>query len=83
MNGYETNNIHRDAMGYSHLAPSLSFGLGSKWKRLAVSFGVYSNVARTLIRDVGVHNKVHYPMKTGLMSRGFFAKTSITIFRLR
>lgn len=74
---------HWNAMGYSHLVPNLSFGLGSKWKRLAVSFGVYGNVARTMVRDVGVHNKVHYAMKTGLMSRGFFAKASTTIFRLR
>ncbi|HWV31143.1 MAG TPA: hypothetical protein VN038_15895 [Dyadobacter sp.] len=74
---------HWNATGYSHLAPSLSFAFGSKWKRLAVSFGVYSNVARTMVRDVGVYNKVQYAMKTGIMSRGFFVKTSITVFRLR
>lgn len=71
-----------NAMGYSHLAPSLSFAVGSKWKRLAVSFGVYSNVARTIVRNVGVDDKVQYAMKTGIMSGGFFAKASITVFRL-
>lgn len=74
---------HWNAMGYSHLAPSLSFGLGSKWKRLAVSFGVYSNVARTMVRDAGIYDKVHYGMKTGIMFKGFFIKTSFTLIKLK
>lgn len=74
---------HGNAMGYSHLVPSLSLAVSVKWKRLVVSFESYSNVARTIVRDVGVHDGVYYAMKTGILSRGISVKASFTLIKLK
>ncbi|MBO9614908.1 MAG: hypothetical protein J7619_19550 [Dyadobacter sp.] len=79
----DRNYIHWDAMGYSRFALKLSLSVGAKWKRLAISFGGNTHAARTIVRDVGIHNKVHYAIKTGILSRGFFVKAAFTAVKFR
>lgn len=72
-----------DAFGYRRFAPSFEFAIGAKWKRLALSSGFQSNIARTFTRDAGEYDQVTHPFKTGLLAHQFFGKLSFTAFKIR
>lgn len=72
-----------NALGYKRFVPSISLSLGVKWKRLTLSFGGMTNVARSIVRNPGTYDQVVYPVKTAFFGKGFFVKTSFTIIKLK
>jgi hypothetical protein len=61
-----------DAFGYRRFAPGFEFAIGGKWKRLALSLGYQSNIARTFTRDAGEYD----PLFT-LSKQGFWHTNSL------
>lgn len=74
---------HWNAKGYSHFAPSVSLAAGAKWKWITLSGGLNTNIARTIIRDIGIYEKMHQSMKTGISFRGLYAKAAFTLVKIR
>lgn len=75
--------INWNAFGYKRFVPGVSLSFGVKWKRLTLSFGGMTNLARTIIRNPGTYDQVVHPIKTGFFGKGFFVKTSFTLIKLK
>ena len=75
--------VNWNAFGYKHFVPGVSLSLGAKWKRLTLSLGGMTNLARSMIRNPGTYNQVVHPIKTGFFGKGFFIKTSFTLIKVK
>jgi hypothetical protein len=84
MNEHRTEKLlDWDVLGYSQFVPGASFSLGAKWKRLTMSLGGVTNLARAMIRNPGTYDQVAYSIKTGFFGKGLFVKTAFTIIKLK
>lgn len=84
MNEHQTKKLlDWDAIGYKQFVPGASVSLGAKWKRLTLSLGGVTNLARAMIRNPGTYDQVVYPIKTGFFGKGLFIKTSFTLIKLK